>query len=63
SNTNQMGTATGQGVAGNILAGGQAQAGGSINKANAITGGVKAGANTLLDAMVWNQMSGGKLFS
>lgn len=62
STTAQLGTQTGQGVAQSTLAGGQAQAAGAINQANALTGGIRAGTSTLMDALIMNKVFGGNLF-
>ena len=53
---------TGQGIAQTTLAGGNALAGGYINKANALTGGVKTATGTLMDAAVLSSINGGNLF-
>ena len=62
STTANAGVQTGQGMAQNILAGGSAAAGGIINRANAITGGVQGISNTLMDAVIANKIMGGSLF-
>ncbi len=56
STTAQTGTQTAGTIAQTTLAGGQAQATGQINQANALTGAIGGARNVLLDAYLINQM-------
>ena len=62
STTAGLGVQTGQGMAQNILAGGQAQAGGAINQANALTGGIRGGSSLLMDYLLMSKTGSGSLY-